>query len=52
MIVVMKNGAPEAQVHDVSARLEELGYVVNPMFGVEKTVIGAVGGDERDKIDA
>ena len=52
MIVVMKNGATQEQVAEVSGRLEELGYGVNPIFGVEKTVIGAVGGDEQDKVDA
>ena len=35
MIIVMKGGCGEQQVHDVSQRLEELGYVVNPIFGVE-----------------
>ena len=52
MIIVMKGGCGEQQVHDVSQRLEELGYVVNPIFGVEKTVIGAVGGKEHEKVDA
>jgi 3-deoxy-7-phosphoheptulonate synthase len=52
MIIVMKSGSSEIQVSDVSQRLEELGYVVNPIFGVEKTVIGAVGGSEHEKVDA
>ena len=52
MIIVMKNGSSAVQVAEVSGRLEELGYVVNPIFGVEKTVIGAVGGAEHDKVDA
>ena len=52
MIIVMKNGSSAVQVAEVSSRLEELGYVVNPIFGVEKTVIGAVGGAEHDKVDA
>lgn len=52
MIIVMKAGCSPAQVQEVSLRLEELGYVVNPIFGVEKTVIGAVGGSEHEKIDA
>jgi len=52
MIVVMKGGSTPAQVQEVSQRLEELGYVVNPIFGVEKTVIGAVGGTEHEKVDA
>jgi len=52
MIVVMKGGSTPTQVQEVSQRLEELGYVVNPIFGVEKTVIGAVGGTEHEKVDA
>lgn len=52
MIIVMKNGSSAVQVAEVSGRLEELGYVVNPIFGVEKTVIGAVGGAEHEKVDA
>jgi len=52
MIVVMKGGSTPEQVQEVSLRLEELGYLVNPIFGVEKTVIGAVGGTEHEKVDA
>lgn len=52
MIVIMKAGASGPAIDEVSRRLEELGYQVNPIFGVEKTVIGAVGGNEHEKIDA
>src|SRR5580693_1475246 len=52
MIIVMKGGSTPQQVDEISARLEEFGYVVNPIFGVEKTVIGAVGGSEHMKVDA
>ena len=52
MIVVMKRGTTPEQVQEVSNRLEEIGYLVNPIFGVERTVIGAVGGSEHEKIDA
>jgi 3-deoxy-7-phosphoheptulonate synthase len=52
MIIVMKSGAPREQVDAVSERLVELGYVVNPIYGVEKTVVGAVGGPEHDKVEA
>lgn len=51
MIVVMKPGATREAVTEVSLRLEEVGYIVNPIFGVERTVIGAVGGAEHDKVD-
>ena len=52
MIIVMKSGSALHEVQEVSDRLEELGYVVNPIVGVEKTVIGAVGGKEHEKVDA
>ena len=52
MIIVMRAGATPDQVESVSSRLEELGYQVNPIFGVEKTVVGAVGGMEHSRIDA
>ncbi|MBL8086874.1 MAG: 3-deoxy-7-phosphoheptulonate synthase [Chthonomonas sp.] len=52
MIIVMRLGATETQIKEVSNRLEELGYSVNPIVGVERTVIGAVGGSEHMKVDA
>ncbi len=52
MIIVLKAGAPTEQIQEISDRLVELGYAVNPIFGVEKTVIGAVGGSEHMKVDA
>ncbi len=48
MIVVMNHGALPDQIQEVIARIEELGFVAHPIFGVERTVIGAIG-DERDK---
>jgi 3-deoxy-7-phosphoheptulonate synthase len=52
MIIVMRKGCTREQVQEVSDRLSELGYSVNPIFGVEKTIIGAVGVPEHDKLDA
>ena len=52
MIVVMRGGCPPESIQAVTDRLEELGYATNPIFGVEKTVIGAVGGSEHMKVDA
>ncbi len=52
MIIVMRPGASQDQIQLVSDRLEELGYQVNPIIGVERTVIGAVGGSEHQKVDA
>src|SRR3954447_11759186 len=51
MIVVLKSGSTGVQVQEISDRLLEFGYQVNPIFGVEKTVIGAVGGLEHTKVD-
>lgn len=51
MIVVIKGGSTPEQVQIVSDRLIEAGYQVNPIFGVEKTVVGAVGGSEHMKVD-
>lgn len=45
MIVVMRGGCTPDQIGHVSGRLSEMGYTVHPIIGVEKTVLGAVGGD-------
>ncbi len=51
MIVVMKSSSTEEHVHDVSSRLEDLGYLVTKIVGVEKTILAAVGGNEHTKVD-
>lgn len=48
----MRPGHPPAAVEEISKRLEELGYLVNPIIGVEKTVVAAVGGSEHIKYEA
>ncbi len=52
MIIVMKTGAPRENAQAVSDRLAELGYQVHPIFGVEKTILGAVGDPSLDKVEA
>ncbi len=52
MIIVMRAGTPNSAVQAVSDQLVALGYTVNPIFGVEKTILGAVGAPELDKVDA
>lgn len=52
MIVVLRAGTTKEDADAVSLRLEELGYQVNPIYGVEKTVIGAVGAPEHDKFES
>jgi len=44
----MKAGADRAEIDGVLAEIERLGYRPHPIFGVERTVIGAIG-DERGK---
>jgi 3-deoxy-7-phosphoheptulonate synthase len=51
MIVVLQGGTTPDEVQLVSDRLVEYGYTVNPIFGVEKTILGAVGGAEHMKVD-
>lgn len=46
MIVVMQQGATEAQIGDVVARVEQLGFRAHLSRGEERTIIGIIG-DER-----
>jgi 3-deoxy-7-phosphoheptulonate synthase len=48
MIIVMKKDAAREQIEHVFDRIRELGYKVHPIYGTERTVIGAIG-DERGK---
>jgi len=48
MIIVMKGKSTSAQVDEVIGRVQAMGYNTHVIWGVEKTVIGAVG-DERGK---
>lgn len=43
MIIVMRLGATEAEVNAVSSRLADLGLRAHPIYGEQRTVIGAVG---------
>ena len=49
MIVVMAAHATEAEIKDVEQRIIDWGYGVHPIYGAERTVIGAVGVPEVDK---
>jgi 3-deoxy-7-phosphoheptulonate synthase len=46
MIVVMRNGAPQASVQAVVERITELGFRPHLSVGEERTIIGIIG-DER-----
>jgi len=48
VIIVMKSGTSREQIDHVMERIKDLGYEPHPIFGVERTVIGAIG-DERGK---
>lgn len=49
MIVVMAAHATEEEIKDVERRIADWGYGVHPIYGEERTVIGAVGVPEADK---
>ncbi|MEW6183570.1 MAG: 3-deoxy-7-phosphoheptulonate synthase [Bacillota bacterium] len=49
MIVVMQQGATPVEIKEVEERLKEMGYQTHPIYGVERTVIGAIG-DKRDDL--
>lgn len=48
MIVVMKHGASSEQIDTVIKEINQFGYKEHPIYGVERTVIGAIG-DEQTK---
>ncbi|MFH0919497.1 MAG: 3-deoxy-7-phosphoheptulonate synthase, partial [Fibrobacterota bacterium] len=48
MIIVMKPGASRQQIDHVIGKIQEFGYKPHPIYGTDKTVIGAIG-DERGK---
>ncbi len=48
MVVVMKEGATQAQVDAVVAQLHEMGFDVHRAAGANRTVIGAVGAGHGD----
>ncbi len=47
MIIVMKKGATEEQLQKVNDTIVQLGYKPHVIRGVERTVVGAVGHDDK-----
>ncbi len=47
MIIVMKKGATEEQLQKVNDAIVQLGYKPHVIRGVERTVVGAVGHDDK-----
>jgi 3-deoxy-7-phosphoheptulonate synthase len=52
MIIVMQPGATQEQIQDVEERLRQFGFDIHPIYGVERTVIAAVGAPELDRNEA
>ena len=49
MIVILNQNATQKQIEHVEDTLKDLGYGVHPIYGVERTIIGAVGAPGADK---
>jgi 3-deoxy-7-phosphoheptulonate synthase len=47
VLVVMRHGAPAADIERVIRTIEELGYEARPMPGSQRTAVGLVGNDGR-----
>ncbi len=52
MIIVLRKEASPDEVAEVEGALKELGYGVHPIYGTERTVIGATGTPGLDKEEA
>ena len=50
MIIIMARHATEAQIEEVKARLTERGYGIHVSQGVERTIIGAIGALDEEKL--
>src|SRR5512133_2897256 len=50
MIIVMEPGSPQERIDAVCRRIEELGYHAHPIIGVERTVIGCVGHEDKSPL--
>lgn len=52
MIIVLRKEASRDEISQVEDTLKELGYGVHPIYGVERTVIGATGAPGLEKEQA
>ncbi len=50
MIIVMRDNAPEKDIDNVLARIEELGYSTHFSRGAKKTIIGIIGDLNREEL--
>lgn len=49
MIIIMQAEATKEQIGEVEVTLQEWGYEIHPIYGVERTVIAAVGTPTQDE---
>ncbi len=47
MIIIMRKGAQENEINSVIDRVKNVGFGVHLSRGVERTIIGAIGGDRQ-----
>jgi len=52
MIVVLKKNTPKETVKELTDQIESLGYRPHIIEGVERTVIGAVGHEDKEPLEA
>lgn len=52
MIIVLKKGSTKDDVARVEKRVTDLGYRPHTIFGVERTVVGAVGHEDKSPLQA
>ncbi|MFC1752151.1 3-deoxy-7-phosphoheptulonate synthase [Thermoproteota archaeon] len=50
MIIILKNNSTLKDVQQVSNKIRELGYTPHVIRGIEKTVIGAVGDKDKERL--
>ena len=50
MIIIMKTSADTAQIDSVTQKIEELGYQSHVIHGENRTVIGAVGDKDKERL--
>ncbi len=51
MIIVMEPGSPKEIIAAVEERVKELGYTPHPIYGVERTVVAAVGHEDKTPLE-
>ena len=52
MIIVMRRDASEQNIQDVIGRIEKLSYKAHLSRGVERTIIGVIGRQDKSPIQS